>query len=164
MARNYIMDAELAHRKMERMAYEVLEENLDEDSLILVGIKENGRLIAREMHRLLSEIGGKKIDLIDLEIDKKQPGDVTLSASFDFRDRVILVVDDVANSGKTLLYSLKPFLDYHPKKIQTLVLVERSHKLFPIQPDFVGLSIATTLQDHIFVEASGEKITGAYLQ
>jgi pyrimidine operon attenuation protein/uracil phosphoribosyltransferase len=164
MARNYIMDAELAHRKMERMAYEVLEENLDEDSLILVGIKENGRLIAREMHRLLSEIGGKKIDLIDLEIDKKQPGDVTLSASFDFRDRVILVVDDVANSGKTLLYSLKPFLDHHPKKIQTLVLVERSHKLFPIQPDFVGLSIATTLQDHIFVEASGEKITGAYLQ
>jgi pyrimidine operon attenuation protein/uracil phosphoribosyltransferase len=158
------MDAELAHRKMERMAYEVLEENLDEDSLILVGIKENGRLIAREMHRLLSEIGGKKIDLIDLEIDKKQPGDVTLSASFDFRDRVILVVDDVANSGKTLLYSLKPFLDHHPKKIQTLVLVERSHKLFPIQPDFVGLSIATTLQDHIFVEASGEKITGAYLQ
>ncbi len=82
----------------------------------------------------------------------------------DFTNKVIIVVDDVSNSGKTLLYALKPFLDFSPKKIQTLVLVERSHTSFPVRPDYVGLSIATTLQEHIYVEVHGEKITGAYLQ
>jgi pyrimidine operon attenuation protein/uracil phosphoribosyltransferase len=69
----------------------------------------------------------------------------------------------VANSGKTLTYALKPFLDFHPKKIETLVLVERSHKTFPVQPDYVGLSVATTIEEHIYVEVEGEEITGAYL-
>jgi len=70
----------------------------------------------------------------------------------------------VANSGKTLLYALKPFLDYQPQKIQTLILVERSHKTFPIHPDYVGLSIATTLQEHIYVEVNSEEVLGAYLK
>jgi pyrimidine operon attenuation protein/uracil phosphoribosyltransferase len=75
-----------------------------------------------------------------------------------------IIVDDVVNSGKTLLYSVKPFLEFQPKKIQTLVLVERSHNNFPVQSDYVGLSISTTLQEHIFVEVQGDEITGAYLQ
>jgi pyrimidine operon attenuation protein/uracil phosphoribosyltransferase len=72
-------------------------------------------------------------------------------------------VDDVSNTGKTLLYALKPFLSAQPKKIQTLVLVERSHKLFSIQPDYVGLSINTTLQEHISVQVSEGEIEGAWL-
>ena len=75
-----------------------------------------------------------------------------------------MLVDDVANSGRTLLYDLKPFLQTYPKKIQTLVLVERSHKLFPVQTDFVGLSISTTIQEHIIVETNGDEIAGAWLQ
>jgi len=74
------------------------------------------------------------------------------------------VIDDVAMSGKTLLYAMQPFLAFYPKKIQTLVLVERSHKAFPVKPDYVGLSIATTLQEHIYVETEGEVIKGAYLE
>ena len=77
--------------------------------------------------------------------------------------QVIIVVDDVSNTGKTLLYAFKPFLQYQPKKIQTLVLVERSHKLFAVQPDYVGLSVATTLQEHISVETKDDEITGAWL-
>ena len=76
---------------------------------------------------------------------------------------MIVLVDDVANSGKTILYSLKPFLEFHPKKIQTLALVERTHKIFPVNLDYKGLSVATTLQEHIFVEVINEDVVGAYL-
>ena len=78
-------------------------------------------------------------------------------------ERVVIIVDDVADTGRTMLYALKPFLDTHPRKIQTLVLVERSHKLFPIQNDYVGLSLTTTLQEHIAVETEGGEIRGAWL-
>ena len=75
----------------------------------------------------------------------------------------VIIVDDVANTGRIIMHALKPFLDFQPKKIQTFVLVERSHKLFPIQNDYKGLSIATTLLEHISVETSGDDITGAWL-
>ena len=88
---------------------------------------------------------------------------VSFDQSMPFENKVIIIVDDVANTGRTMLYALKPFLQAHPKKIQTLVLVERSHKLFPIQTDYVGLSITTTLQEHIAVETEGDEITGAWL-
>ena len=76
----------------------------------------------------------------------------------------IIVCDDVANSGKTLLYALKPLLNTHPKRIQILVLVERMHKLFPIKPDYVGLCITTTLEDNIIVEVEDNEIAGAYIE
>ncbi len=98
-----------------------------------------------------------------IDINKKNPLSAAILPQADLTDEVIIVVDDVSNSGKTLLYSLKPILDFLPKKIQTLVLVERSHKLFAVQPDYVGLTVATTLQEHISVETDGEKITGAWL-
>ncbi len=75
----------------------------------------------------------------------------------------VVVIDDVTNSGRTLLYALKPLLEFHPKSIQTLVMVERMHKLFPVNPDYVGLSVATTLQEHIQVEVEGDVVTGAYI-
>ena len=110
------------------------------------------------------EISPVKTELITITLDKKQPGDVTLSKTPDFNNKVIVVVDDVSNSGKTLLYALKPFINSHPKKIQILVLVERTHTSFPVRPDYVGLSIATTIQEHIFVEVKDEEVAGAYLQ
>ena len=96
--------------------------------------------------------------------NKNEPTNVSLSKTFDFNGKIIVVIDDVSNSGKTLLYALKPFIVSHPKKIQTLVLVERTHTSFPVRPDYVGLSIATTLQEHIFVEVKGEEVEGAYLK
>jgi pyrimidine operon attenuation protein/uracil phosphoribosyltransferase len=113
---------------------------------------------------MLGEISSIKTELITITLDKKEPTDVSLSRSIDFNGKVIILIDDVSNSGKTLLYALKPFIISHPKKIQTLVLVERTHTSFPVRPDYVGLSIATTLQEHIFVEVKGDKIEGAYLK
>ena len=161
--KNYILDAASAARKLERMAYEIVENNIDEKEIILAGIRVSGSVVAKNIQTLLGRISDFKTDLITIELDKKHPSEVTLSKDLDFTDKVIIVIDDVANSGKTMLYAMKPFLKFQPKKIQTLALVERTHKAFPINTDFSGLSVATTLQEHIFVEVENDSVTGAYM-
>jgi pyrimidine operon attenuation protein/uracil phosphoribosyltransferase len=162
--KKYVLNKEVAAKKLQRMAYEVMENNIDEEKIILAGIQENGVVIAKCIQQILSGISSLKTELINITLDKRIPAEIVLSKKQDFNGRVVIIVDDVVSSGKTLLYSLKPFLEFHPKKIQTLVLVERSYKNFPVTPDYVGLSISTTLQEHIFVEVSGDQVTGAYLE
>ena len=162
--KKYILTREVIEKKLRRMAFEILENNIDEKELILAGIRESGSVVARVIQKMFGEISSIKTELITITLDKKKPADVALSEEIDFNNKVIVLIDDVSNSGKTLLYALKPFIDYHPKKIQILVLVERTHTSFPVRPDYVGLSIATTIQEHIFVEVKGEEVTGAYLQ
>ena len=164
MTKNYILDKAVAAKKLKRMAYEILENNISEDFIVLADIRESGSVVARNIQKLLAEISSVKTELITITLDKHLPKDVRVSRQLDFNGKVIVVIDDVANSGKTLLYALKPFLDFQPKKIQTLILVERSHKTFPVHPDYVGLSIATTLQEHIYVEVNEEEVLGAYLK
>ena len=163
-SKNYILDQSVAEKKLHRMALEIVEHNMDEKSIILAGIRESGSVVAKCIQQILSETGGLQTELISISLDKREPKEVTLSKKMDFAGKVVIVVDDVANSGKTLLYAMKPFLDHLPKKIQTLVLVARSHNSFPVHPDYVGLSIATTLQEHIYVEVSKDKVLGAYLE
>lgn len=162
--KKYILTKEVTEKKLRRMAFEILENNIDEKEIILAGIRESGSVVAKVIQQMLDEISSIKTKLITITLDKKQPAEVKLSEQPDFTGKVIVVIDDVSNSGKTLLYALKPFIDSHPKKIQTLVLVERTHTSFPVRPDYVGLSIATTIQEHIFVEVEGDSINGAYLQ
>jgi pyrimidine operon attenuation protein/uracil phosphoribosyltransferase len=164
MDRNYILTEEVAQRKLLRMAYEILENNFGEEELILAGIRESGSVVARNIQKLLNSIQSIRTDLITITLDKKFPEEVTLSKPVSFDNKTIILIDDVSNTGKTLLYALKPFLLSHPKKIQTLVLVERTHKVFPVKPYYVGLSVATTLQEHIYVEVEGEQIKGAWLE
>jgi pyrimidine operon attenuation protein/uracil phosphoribosyltransferase len=163
-SKKYILSADVVEKKMRRMAYEILENNIEEKEIILAGIRESGSVVARTIQRMLAEISSVRTELITLSLDKKQPTEVSVNPSVDFNNKVIIVIDDVSNSGKTLLYALKPFLDAHPKKIQTLVLVERSHTSFPVRPDYVGLSIASTIQEHIYVEVEAGKVLGAYLE
>lgn len=164
MAKNYILDEGTAARKLQRMAYEILENNLDEPEITLAGIRDPGSVIARNIQQLLYNISQIKVQIIDISLDKKNPGEITLSADIDFNNKVIVIVDDVANSGKTMLYAMKPFLAFQPKKIQTLALVERTHKKYPVKTDYVGLSVATTLQEHIYVDVEESVIKGAYMQ
>jgi pyrimidine operon attenuation protein / uracil phosphoribosyltransferase len=164
MSKNYILDEGTAARKLQRMAYEILENNLDEQELILAGIRDSGSVIARNIQQLLNQIGNLKTDIIDITLDKKNPEEIVLSKTMDFTNKVIVVIDDVANSGKTMLYAMKPFLAFQPKKIQTLALVERTHKKYPVKTDYVGLSLATTLQEHIYVDVENTTIKGAYMQ
>jgi pyrimidine operon attenuation protein / uracil phosphoribosyltransferase len=164
--KNYILTQQVAEKKLRRMAYEILENNAGEQQLILAGIRDSGSVIARVIQKQLQEIAGGLLTtrLITISLDKRNPGPVTLSETLSFDDQVIIVIDDVANSGKTLLYAMKPFLEFHPRKIESLVLVERSHKAFPIQPDYTGLSLATTLQEHIYVDVEGDQVRGAWLE
>lgn len=162
--RNYILDAATSAMKLQRMAYEIVEQNMEEaQDLILAGIKENGVVLAHIIAGYLKDIFSGNVQVIEIELNKRQPEDILLSEAPEFNNAIIILIDDVTNSGKTLLYALKPFLAWHPKKIQTLTLVERSHKMFPVKSDYVGISLATTLQDHIFVEVEGKVVVGAYL-
>ena len=162
--KKYILTKDVAEKKLRRMAYEILENNTEEKEIILAGIRESGSVVARVIQKMLGEISSIKTELITVTLDKKKPVEVSLSKKVDFNNKIIILTDDVSNSGKTLLYALKPFIEYHPKKIQILVLVERTHTSFPVRPDYVGLSIATTIQEHIFVEVKDDSISGAYLQ
>jgi pyrimidine operon attenuation protein/uracil phosphoribosyltransferase len=146
------------------MAYEIAEQNINEKQVILAGIRNSGVIIARILHGYLKEVYRGKIVIIEIAIDKKSPKNLSLSEKINFDGKNIIIVDDVANSGKTLLYAIKPFLDFYPKKIQTLVLVERSYKEFPVSPDYVGLSISTALTEKIIVETTEDEIEGARLE
>ena len=162
--KNYILDKDLSARKIERMALEIAERNTDAENIVLAGIKDNGCIIAAKLLPLLQQTFTGTISTVSIHLDKRNPGEITVLPATSFNNVVVIIIDDVASSGKTLTYALKPFLQFHPKKIQTLVLVERTHKAFPVQADYVGLSVATTLQDHIYVEVEGTEVTGAWME
>ena len=146
------------------MAMEVAERNHDKSSLVLIGIKENGIVIAGIIASLLRDIFNGKIDLLWCSLDKNKPGDIVLSENYDFDGANVLLIDDVANSGRTMLYALKPLLQKHPSQIQTLALVERTHKLFPIAVDYVGHSVATNADENIVVKVGEGEVLGAELE
>lgn len=137
-------------------------ENLNDDhqELTLVGVEQNGTAMARQLEGFLKQYITSPIEILTVSLDKIHPTEVTLSENKDFNDKSIIIIDDVSNSGKTLLYATRPLLAYHPRRIQTLVMIERMHRQFPIKPDYVGLSLATTGEDHIRVEIENGEITG----
>lgn len=164
-AKNYILNREAAEQKLHRMTLELAESlNGDTEPVVLIGIRNNGTVIAEKVAGLLKNYISNEIKVASLTMDKKHPVEITLDEQISLNNLHVVITDDVTNSGRTLLYALKPLLDYFPKSIQTLVLVERMHKLFPINPDYVGLSVATTLQEHIQVEVENGVLTGAYIQ
>jgi pyrimidine operon attenuation protein/uracil phosphoribosyltransferase len=162
--KNYILSKEVTEKKLRRMALEVAERNSEEKELLLIGIKDNGVVIANTIKNYLKDVFKGEIKVIELSLDKRKPGKITLSENVDFTDKSILLIDDVANSGKAMLYSLKPLLEAFPKKIETMALVERTHKIFPIKVDYIGFSISTTLDEHIYVEVVGDKVIGAWME
>jgi len=159
-----ILDKHTADKKLRRMALEVAERNYGNKEIILIGIKENGIFIAKKIEEYLLEVYSGFVRVMSLEIDKKNPGEIKLSEEVDFNNKTILLIDDVANSGRTMLYALKPLLKQYPTQIQTLALVERTHKQFPVAVNYVGLSVSTTLQENIVVDVEGGEVVGARLE
>jgi len=158
-----ILDKNTAEKKMRRMAMEIAERNHDKSSLILIGIKENGIFIAAKIAEFLKPNFSGEIEIIELSMDKRNPGEIVLSKSVDFNNKSVLLIDDVANSGSTMLYAMKPLLEFHPSQIETVILVERTHKKFPVAVNYVGLSVATTQQENIIVEVESGLVTKAYI-
>lgn len=161
--RNQIMTAEVANKKLRRMALQVVEDNYTETQLILIGIKASGSVIAAKVGQYIKEVFTGEVVLLELSMDKKHPLNISLNSDMDLNDKTIVLIDDVANSGRTMLYALKPLLNQLPKKVQTLALVERTHKSFPVDVDYVGFSVSTTLDEHILVEVADGEVTGAWL-
>ena len=161
--KNIILNKETIKRKLRRMALEIAERNTDEKALLIAGIAGNGAIVAKNLITILQEISRLQIEFIEIKMNKKDPLQSRIESDISFAGKSIIVEDDVANTGKTILYALKLFLNDYPKNIQTLVLVERSHKAFPVQSDYVGLSVATTLQEHISVETENGELVQACL-
>lgn len=161
---DFVLTKEIAYNKMQRMAYEIVENNFDEDEIIIAGIKENGLIIANIIYDYLKPVFKGKLSVLEIALDKKVPKNISLSEEMNFDNKVLIITDDVSNSGRTLLYAVKPFLNFYPKKIQTLVLVERSYQRFALSPDYVGMSIATALSEKIIVEIEGKEISGARIE
>lgn len=160
-----ILTAKQIEQKLKRMAFEIWEKNNEEEEIFLIGIEAVGAAVAAEITKLLREISPLKVSLSSITLDKKNPlkEEITLTTG-PLNDKTVILVDDVANSGRTLLYAIKPLLAFAPKKIQVAVLVDRKHKNFPVTPDIIGHSVATTLQEHIIVNYENGKLTGAHLE
>ncbi|HOZ85560.1 MAG TPA: phosphoribosyltransferase family protein [Niabella sp.] len=161
--KKYILEQPVIEKKLNRLALEIIENNIEEKELVFVGIAPNGMVLAEKLKQIVEKFSCVKIEFLTLSLNKRKPEDVVLNKTMDFKNRVVVIIDDVINSGKTLLYALKPFLDVYPKKIQTLVLVERTHTRFPVHANYKGFTLATTLQEHIIVEVEGDEILGAFL-
>jgi pyrimidine operon attenuation protein / uracil phosphoribosyltransferase len=161
-----ILDTRQIGQKLNRLAYEVYENNFAEKELLIVGIAGNGYKVAQQLASLLKKISPMKITIGKITLDKDKPWEGAPETDFserDFVNKTILLVDDVLNSGKTLMYAVRLFLDKPVKKINTVILVDRSHTRFPVKADFVGLSLSTTLQERIEADFTKEGKEGVYL-
>ncbi len=165
MSQFIILNNQQINHKIKRIAYQIYENNIDEKELILAGIKTNGFVFAQKIKEALNVICNIDIILCEVIINKKKPQD-KIETSLDsnvYKNKSLVLVDDVLNSGTTLIYAVKHFLDVPLKQFKTAVLVNRNHKKYPIKADFKGLSLSTSLQEHIIVDFS-KKSAKAYLE
>ena len=141
-------------RKIKRISLQIIESNVEEKEVVLAGIEQNGFLLAKELNKMITEFSNLNIKLCSLKIDKKNPlNNISTSLnSSEYKNKSIVVVDDVLNSGSTLMYAVKHFLDTELRQLKTAVLVDRNHKKYPIKADFKGVSLSTSIQNHVKVQ------------
>ena len=159
-----LLDASKAQQIIKRMAYEIYEHNIDEKEITLIGIQERGVDIAYLLQKEIEAISKLKIISTSIEMDKTNPLNPIIIDKIKMANKNIIIVDDVANSGKTVLYAMKTLLNELPKKIQVAVLIDRKHKQFPISSDFVGMQISTTIKENIKVIVEKWQIVSAILE
>ena len=165
MNKKKILDSKTIKHATLRIAYQIFESNMDENDIYLVGISGNGNEFSKRIGSELKKISPITIHQIELKIDKKNPRDlVDISTDLNkIKNKSIIIIDDVLNSGSTLLYSVNKFLGIPLKKIQTVVLVNRNHKSYPIKADFKGISLSTSIKEHVSVVLKDSKTEGVYL-
>ena len=146
--------------KLKRISYQILETNLQNSVIVIAGIESNGYLIAKELKKTLNKLSNIEVILCKVKIDKKNPRKpIETSISKDeYSNKSIVLVDDVLNSGSTLVYAVKHFLEVELSQFKTAVLVDRNHKKFPVKVDYKGISLSTSIQNQVIVEFKGSKI------
>lgn len=166
MKRLEILDADQIQKKVDRLTYEIYENTVKEEALILAGIAGTGYEFSERIFKCLQNISDQKITHIKVSLDKDQP----LSSPIDLgiapeklKNANVILLDDVVNSGRTMIYAAAEILKHEVKSLKTAVLVDRRHRRYPIKSDFVGLEVSTTLQNHITVDFQAENAK-AYLE
>jgi pyrimidine operon attenuation protein/uracil phosphoribosyltransferase len=152
--KSLILDAAQVKQKIRRMAYEIYEHNFSEKNIVVAGIDGQGYVLAKLIIKEVEAISPLEVKLVKVKLDKSAPqqSNVALDCEIkNLRKKCILLVDDVLNTGRTFAYGMKPFLDIEVKKIEIAVLVNRSHTLFPVYPQYTGYELATTIRDHVEV-------------
>jgi pyrimidine operon attenuation protein/uracil phosphoribosyltransferase len=140
-------------QKIDRIAYQILEDNFDEQEILIAGILPRGNYVAQRLKDVLDKIAPFSSRLLTIELEKQSS---SLHAKTDFdvaecNNKVIVLVDDVLNSGKTLAYGFGVFLDVPLKKLRTVVLIDRNHKSFPVTTDYAGIALSTVIKEHVDV-------------
>ena len=167
MSAKQVLDAAALTQKIRRIAFQIYENNFEEKEILVAGIIGEGFALAELICQNISEISKIKAKAIKIDLNKEVPYERPVVFDCDaslFEQKVIIVVDDVLNTGRTFSYSLAPFLAMHVKKIQVAVLVDRNYRKFPISADYIGYELSTTLSDHVEVVISNEKKRGVYLK
>ncbi|GIZ15036.1 phosphoribosyltransferase family protein [Capnocytophaga catalasegens] len=155
-----ILNSKQIQHKIRRIAYQIYEANLGETEFILAGIEKNGYIFAEKLYQELTSVCSIRIKLCKVSVNKKNPLDeVKTSLSVDqYTNLSVVLVDDVLNSGSTLIYGIKHFLNVPLKDFKTAVLVNRNHKKYPVKADFKGISLSTSLQEHVSVSFDNEPV------
>ena len=159
-----ILDHNQINQTIKRIAYQIYEANSAEKVVIIAGIQGNGVYFSKQLAKSLEQISSLKIILCEVYIDKKNPLN-TVTTSIEnvyYKNKPIVLVDDVLNSGTTLMYGIKYFLDVPLKRFKTAVLVNRNHKKYPVKADFKGISLSTSIKEHVEVTFD-EKNSKAFL-
>lgn len=162
--KSLILDKTQVRQKLRRMAFEILEFNLDEKVIVLAGIYDKGYEIANLLNTEMKAISDVELKMVRIDIDKENPSlsDISLDcAPSDLKGLCVVLVDDVLNSGRTMAYSMSVLLGAEIKKLETATLVDRSHKRFPIRANYKGFELATTIDEHVEVVLGRE--LGVYL-
>ena len=155
---NIILNHSEINHKIRRIAFQIYESNVNEKEVILAGIDSNGYVLAKKLKTVLKKISDINPILCKVSIDKKNPSSeikTSISAK-DYQNRSLVLVDDVLNSGTTLIYGVKHFLDVPLKQFKTAVLVNRNHKKYPVKADFKGISLSTSLHEHVHIVLEGQ--------
>jgi len=162
--RMLIMDSKRINDCSLRIAYQIFESNINEKEIIIIGIKKNGYTYAKKITEYLKSISKIQINLISIEFNKKNPlkGYSPSDELKQVKDKSVVLIDDVLDSGKTLIYGVKFLLEFPVKKLKTAVLVNRNHKDYPVKADFKGISLSTSVNEIISVELN-DKDEGVYL-
>lgn len=152
--KNLILNDVQINQKIKRIAYQIYEANSKENEVVIAGIVGNGFVLAEKLAKILNDVSTLEITLCQVNINKKKPlSKITTSISAEeYKNKSLVLVDDVLNSGTTLIYGIKHFLDVPLKRFKTAVLVNRNHKKYPVKADFKGLSLSTSIKEHVQVE------------
>lgn len=156
LTKNTILSHKEIEHKIRRISYQIYESNVNETEIVIAGIESNGYILAKKIKLQLDKISDINSKLCKVTVDKNEPTNPikTSIKSEDYTNKSIVLIDDVLNSGSTLIYGIKHFLDVPLKQFKTAVLVNRNHKKFPVKADFKGISLSTSLFEHVHVNLS----------